>query len=251
MKHFSLLLSALLALAPFSASAQDDTPLDTSAKKISYALGFDFASTMKRQGADLEPDLFLKGMQDAIAGSEALLSEEDARKTLIEFQMQLREKATKMREKQAAENIEKGNAFLEANKAKDGVTVTESGLQYDFVSKGDGQEKPQATDRVKVHYTGRLIDGTVFDSSVERGQPAVFPLRGVIPAWTEAVQLMSVGDKLHIVAPPDIAYGARGAPPRIGPNAVLEFDIELLEINPEPQSALPRAPASDGGSASN
>ena len=195
------------------------TELDT----ISYSLGLGYAKQLKAQGFDqVNPEMFAQGLSDMLAGGEMKITEADAeniqRAFLQKLQMMKTEKA------QAA-----GKEYLAANKSKEGVVETASGLQYKILTPGDG-DKPAATDKVRVHYHGTLLDGTVFDSSVERGQPAEFPLNRVIPGWTEGVQLMPKGSKFRFFIPSDLAYGARGAGAKIGPHSTLIFDVELLDI---------------------
>jgi FKBP-type peptidyl-prolyl cis-trans isomerase FklB len=215
-----------------SAPAEDeaaDSPLQTEIQKASYALGMDFAGGLKTQNINIDPELFSRAVRDVYAEEEPLMTKEQAREVLIAFQRDLQEKIAQRNEEKGEKNLAAGKAYLDENKEKEGVVVLPSGLQYEVVTEGDG-EKPAATDTVVVHYTGSLIDGTVFDSSVERGEPATFPVNRVIPGWTEALQLMPVGSKWKLTIPADLAYGTRGAPPRIAPNATLLFDVELLEI---------------------
>ena len=227
--------AALLALALTCVSCGGGggearkTSLDTDIERASYAYGMDVASSMERSGLELDIDAFVQGFRDTLTGETPLLGNAEKMQVMQDFAEQMREKQMAEADAVAGSNLTEGAAFLEANKTAEGVKVTDSGLQYIMVEEGTGPS-PSATSRVKVHYTGTLIDGTKFDSSYDRGQPAEFPLNGVIPAWTEAVQLMKVGGKIKIFAPPDIAYGDRGAPPVIGPNATLIFDIELIEI---------------------
>ena len=162
------------------------------------------------------------GFRLAVKGEEAAMTREEADAVVRTY-------FEKAGENEAQKNLEEGNAFLEENRQREGIKTTESGLQYEVMKEGTG-EKPDSTDRVRVHYTGKLIDGTVFDSSVERGEPAVFRVDQVIPGWTEALQMMKVGAKWRIYLPSLIAYGERGAGADIGPNSALIFDVELLEI---------------------
>ena len=229
-----MVVAALLALALACVScggegAARKTSLDTDVEKASYAYGMDVASSMERSGLELDIDAFVQGFTDTLTGETPLLGNQEKMQVMQDFAARMREKQMAEAEAVAGTNLTEGAAFLEANKTAEGVKVTDSGLQYIMVEEGTGAS-PSATSRVKVHYTGTLIDGTKFDSSYDRGEPAEFPLNGVIPAWTEAVQLMKVGGKIKIFAPPSIAYGERGAPPVIGPNATLLFDIELVEI---------------------
>lgn len=244
----ALLLIALLPLSPVLAQdaameepapAAEESPaagngLDTQEQQVSYALGLMMGKNLTQQGISLDVDAHAHGLRDGLTGAEPLMTEDEVEKTMVTFQMSMQEQFAKKMAEEAEQNIEAGTAFLEKNKAKEGVVTLPSGLQYEVLAEGEG-DKPSETDTVKVHYTGTLVDGTVFDSSVERGQPVVFPVNRVIPGWTEALQLMSPGDKWHLVIPSDLAYGEGGHPPKIGPNSVLQFDVELLEVNPEPE----------------
>ncbi len=199
--------------------------LKSSLDSFSYAAGLNIASSMKQQGlTDINAALVQRAMEDVFKNRKALLTEEQAGMTL---QQKLQEFADK---KMAAEKA-KGQAFLDANKKKPGVTALPNGLQYEVLQAGDPNGiKPTAADTVVVHYSGTLIDGTKFDASYDRGEPATFPLGGVIRGWTEILQLMTKGAKWKVAIPGDLAYGERGAGGVIGPNATLIFDIELLDI---------------------
>lgn len=209
--------------------AEDPGDFATEVHRVSYALGLDMGQGITRMDMDIDLDMFLQGARDALEGADTRLSDSEKRAILTEFQ---REFAMKQRERmlaQAESNKAEGDMFLAENAEKEGITTTESGLQYEVLEEGDG-ESPTLSNSVVAHYEGRLIDGTVFDSSIERGEPATFPLRGVIKGWTEGLQLMKTGAKFRFYIPSDLGYGARGAPPKIGPHAVLIFDVELLEI---------------------
>jgi FKBP-type peptidyl-prolyl cis-trans isomerase len=209
--------------------AKETETFTTFQDKLSYSMGLDVGTYFKGMGDDIILDVLIKGIQDAYAGSEKKLSEEEIAAVQKEFaeKMQARqaEKMKAMQEK----NKKLGLAFLEENKKKEGVTVTKSGLQYEVLKKGDGP-MPKATDTVKVDYIGTLIDGTEFDNSIKRGEPAVFAVGQVIPGWSEALQLMNVGSKFKIVIPTELAYGDNGAPPVIEPGAVLVFEVDLRSI---------------------
>jgi FKBP-type peptidyl-prolyl cis-trans isomerase FklB len=205
------------------------TSLDTEIERASYAYGMDVASSMERSGLELDVDSFVQGFRDTLTGEDVLLSNQEKMQIMQEYSQKMREQQMAEMEAQGARNLTEGQEFLEQNGARDEVVTTASGLQYEVIEKGVGP-KPGPSSTVSVNYTGTLIDGTKFDSSYDRGQPAQFPLNGVIPGWTEALQLMNVGSKYRIYVPPDLAYGERGAPPVIGPNATLIFDIELMEI---------------------
>lgn len=227
---------ALLALAlnfPQAMTAQDDKPAEAkpeaanSAKpeslkeRISYSYGLMIGRQLTSRGVDIDMDQLTAGFKSVIDGTEPALTEDEVSAAFDENEKAMTEKA-----------MAAGKEFLEENGKKEGVVTTDSGLQYEVLTEGpaDGA-KPAATDKVKVHYHGTLIDGTVFDSSVERGEPISFPLNGVIPGWTEGVQLMPVGAKYRFFIPYDLAYGERGSPPVIPPFSTLIFDVELLGIN--------------------
>ncbi len=210
-----------------SATAQSGTPM-TSNDTTSYAIGMSVARSFKDQGLEVDVNMVANGMRDFFAGSPKL-TQEQFQAALTALQAKAMERMQAAQQAQAGDNAKKGEAFLAENKKDSKVKVTESGLQYKVIKEGSGK-KPTKENTVKVHYTGKLIDGTVFDSSVERGEPAEFPLSGVISGWTEGLQLMSVGSKYTLFLPPNLAYGANGAGQTIGPNATLVFDVELIEI---------------------
>lgn len=197
--------------------------LDTDVKKSSYAIGQQIGKSMKQQNIDVDTEVVAMSMKDALAGNSKLTQEE-----IQQAMMKLQESAMKKVQEQAETNKKTGTEFLEKNKSTPGLKVTASGLQYLVVKEGTGP-KPTKDDVVKCHYVGTLTNGEKFDSSVDRGQPAEFPVGGVIPGWTEALQLMSTGSKYKLFIPPDLAYGPQGRP-GIPPNSVLVFEVELLEI---------------------
>lgn len=207
--------------------AVSNVKLETAADSASYAIGVLVGSNNKSQldmtpgGEQMNAEIIAAAFRTSSLGEEALISAEEANNVIQTF-------LQAASEQQAQANLEEGNAFLEANKAREGVTVTESGLQYEILTAGDG-EIPTAESQVRVHYHGTLIDGTEFDSSID-GEPAVFGVTQVIPGWTEALQLMPVGSKWKICLPANIAYGERAAGNNIGPNSTLIFEVELLEI---------------------
>ena len=208
--------------------------LTTEQDKISYAIGMNMAKTLQRQSLEVEPDVLVKGLKDVLAGSKTLLSEDEARATLTTLQNNLRTKQQEKAQQVGMSNKKEGEDFLAANKSKEGVITLPSGLQYKILKEGSGP-KPSSTDSVVCNYRGTLINGTEFDSSYKRGQPATFAVNGVIKGWTEALQLMSVGSKWQLFIPSDLAYGQRGAGADIGPNATLIFEVELLSIQAKGQ----------------
>lgn len=218
------------------------TSLDSFEQKYSYALGQDIGNSLGKMPMQVELDYLVQGLRDVSGEGEGLLTEEEARQVLQEFTQKAQAAQLEKQQTAAADNMANGDAFRKENAAKEGVTTTDSGLQIETVQAAEGP-KPTVEDRVTVHYTGTLVDGTKFDSSVDRGQPATFPLNGVIKGWTEGLQLMNVGGKYRLVIPPELGYGASGAGQAIGPNATLVFDIELLSI--EGKGEAEAAPAEE------
>lgn len=219
----------LVLLLAGTASAQDAPELKDPKEKLSYALGMDLGNQFKSQSVDIDPDIFVKAMKDIMSGGRMLMTDDDARSTIATWQKDMRQKQQAQRAATADKNKADGEAFLEKNKNAEGVVALPSGLQYKILRAGDGR-KPSLEDTVVCHYRGTLIDGTEFDSSFKRNEPATFPLKGVIKGWTEALQLMPVGSKWQLFIPPALAYGERGAGAAIGPNATLIFEVELLSI---------------------
>lgn len=210
-------------------NTNEDVALETQSEKFSYAVGVDVARSLAQVEGRMDPAAFKAGFSDAFGDGEPRLTDAEMAeaKNAVSAELQAEQKAAE--QAQSAEAVARGEAFRAENAKRDAVKTTESGLQYEVLEDADGP-KPSATDTVKVHYKGTLIDGTEFDSSYSRGQPATFPLNGVIKGWTEGVALMPVGSKYKFVIPPELAYGERGAGARIGPNETLVFEVELLEI---------------------
>ncbi len=207
-----------------TAAAAPEKTTDIQMDSLSYSVGILVAQNLKSQGFDnLDAPSLAQGIADVLSGAETRLDVNQANAVVQGYMMEKSQSAGK-------ENLEKGRKFLEENGKREGVVTLPSGLQYEVINAGNGPS-PKATDKVTVHYHGTLIDGTVFDSSVERGQPATFPVNGVIKGWVEALQLMKVGDKWKLFIPSELAYGSRGAGGDIGPNEVLIFEVELLSIN--------------------
>lgn len=200
--------------------------LETIEQKASYAIGLQIGQQLKESGLkNLELNALKLAMEDVLSGNQPALPLQELHDAL----RQIHEQATQEKAKQAEKIAQAGKEFLAQNLKKEGVKSTESGLQYQIITEGNGA-LPKATDRVQVHYTGQLIDGTVFDSSVERGQPTEFPVNGVIPGWVEALQLMPEGSKWRLYIPQELAYGAHGAGASIPPYSALIFDVELLKV---------------------
>jgi FKBP-type peptidyl-prolyl cis-trans isomerase FklB len=199
-------------------SAQENLVLKNQKDKVSYIIGMNIGNDLKRQSIDISPKILAEGVQQALAGSKPLLTEQEIQETMMAFQKEM-----------MAKQKERGEAFLAENRKKEGVKTLPSGLQYKVIKTGTGK-KPKLNDTVTTQYRGTLIDGTEFDSSYKRGQPVSFPVSGVLPGWTEALQLMEEGAKWQLFIPSNLAYGERGAGGIIGPNATLIFEIELISI---------------------
>jgi FKBP-type peptidyl-prolyl cis-trans isomerase FklB len=195
-------------------------------EKVSYIIGRDMATNLKKQGIDIEASSFTKGMQEVLEGKASTLSPDEIQQTMTQLQQEMGQKQGAS----GAENKQKGENFLAENKKKEGINTLPSGLQYEIINEGNGKS-PSKSDQVTTHYHGTLIDGTVFDSSYERGQPATFPVNGVIAGWTEALQMMKEGAKWRLYIPSDLAYGSQGAGDVIGPNTTLIFDVELITVH--------------------
>lgn len=220
------LIAALCVLFLVSqVNAQEKLVLKNQKDKISYIIGMDIGNNLKKNLIDIDPNILVQGVKDALSSTKPLLTEKEIQETMAAFQKELMAK----QEEVAKKNKTEGEAFLAENKKKEGVKALPSGLQYKVVKAGTGK-KPKLTDTVTAHYRGTLINKTEFDSSYTRGKPVSFPVAGVIPGWTEALQLMEEGAKWQPLIPPNLAYGERGAGRDIGPNATLIFEIELISI---------------------
>jgi len=203
--------------------------LKTQKEKASYAIGMNIGKSMHKDSVDVDTAILLRGLKDGLSGAKPLLTDDEARAAMTALQVELRKKQD-----------DANKAFLADNKTKDGVVTLPSGLQYKILKEGTGP-KPTAADTVVCNYKGTLIDNTEFDSSYKRGQPATFPVSGVIKGWTEALQLMPVGSKWELFIPSELAYGARGGPGGgIGPNATLVFEVELMSIQPKAEVTTPK-----------
>jgi FKBP-type peptidyl-prolyl cis-trans isomerase FklB len=222
------------ARRPTTAKSVAAPPLLTQKDKFSYALGMNLGTTLHRQSVPVDPNILARGLKDALAGGKTQLTEEQAKATLMEVQTEMRQKQQEQMQQAGEANKKEGEAFLAANKSKDGVVTLPSGLQYKILTQGKGP-KPAASDSVVCNYRGTLIDGTEFDSSYKRGEPATFPVSGVIKGWTEALQLMPVGSKWQLFVPSDLAYGDRAPGPEISPGSTLIFEVELLSIQDKSQ----------------
>ena len=213
---------------PSAAQPQAGKP-ESVADRASYAIGYNFGRQFKQNDITVNNDLLMKGLRDALGGGQASLTDEEMQTAMQSFQQQVMQQQADKQKAMGEKNKTEGEAFLAKNKAREGVKTTASGLQYEVLKEGTGPQ-PKATDTVTVHYQGTLMDGTEFDSSYKRGEPASFVLNQVIPGWTEGVQLMKVGSKYKFYIPAALGYGDRGAGGVIGPNAPLVFEVELLSI---------------------
>src|SRR5437868_12343673 len=230
MKRFILIVSA--SLLAFPLFGQEKSPqLKDQKDKVSYSIGMNIGLNLSRQKVDINPDLLVTGIKDAIAGKPQL-TQDQVKDVMTQFEKDMEQKQKAAGEKNKAD----GAKFLEENKKKEGVKATASGLQYKALKEGTGSQ-PKATDMVTVNYRGTLIDGTEFDSSYKRGQPATFPLNGVIKGWTEGLQLMKQGAKYQFFIPAELAYGQRAMGPDIAPNSTLIFDVELKAVQPAPAAS--------------
>jgi len=230
MKQLIVIFSASLLVLPLFGQ-EKSTQLKDQKDKISYSIGLQIGFNLSRQKVDVSPDMLAAGIKDAIAGKPQLTPDQ-IKEVMTAFEKDMEQKQKEIGEKNKAE----GTKFLDENKKKDGVKTTASGLQYKVVKDGNGAQ-PKKTDTVTVNYRGTLINGTEFDSSYKRGQPATFPVNGVIPGWTEALQLMKVGSKYQLFIPSNLAYGERSIGPDIGANSTLIFEVELMDAKPAPTPA--------------
>jgi FKBP-type peptidyl-prolyl cis-trans isomerase FklB len=219
---------AILALGSW-AQAQEPKGLKDQKEKLSYVIGVDIGKALEKQGVQIDPEIVAKGLKDGFSGGKLLMNDQEIQETMTAFQKEMRVKQEAALKQAGEKNKKEGEAFLTENKTKEGVRTLPSGLQYKVIKAGSGK-KPKATDTVVTHYKGTLLDGTEFDSSYRRNQPATFKVNGVIRGWTEALQLMEEGAKWILYVPSALAYGERGAGGQIGPNATLIFEVELVSI---------------------
>jgi FKBP-type peptidyl-prolyl cis-trans isomerase FklB len=233
----------LITLAAIAAPvlAEDRPALKETKDKVSYSIGLDIGTNLKRNKIDINSDALATGLKDGISGAKPLLTQDEMQAVMTQFSKDMQEKTNAARQEAAQKNKEEGEKFLAENKSKPDVKTTASGLQYKVIKAGSGAA-PKPTDSVVVNYRGTLLDGTEFDSSYKRNEPATFPVNQVIKGWTEALQLMKPGSKYELFIPSNLAYGERGAGGEIGPNATLKFDVELLSVKP---AATP-APSASG-----
>jgi len=231
-----IMLAAALAATALSAPVAMAYELKSEEQKLSYSLGLILGEKLRVDFKELDTDAFRRGVESVYSDGKPLLTQEEVQGVMQAFQQKKIEEQRQAFAKQALQNLEKGQAYLADNGKKSGVQTTDSGLQYEELTAGKGGS-PAVTDTVQVHYRGTLVDGTEFDSSYSRGEPVSFPLNGVIPGWTEGLQLMKEGGKSRLVIPSELAYGPGGMGNAIGPNETLVFEVELLKINPSEDAA--------------
>jgi FKBP-type peptidyl-prolyl cis-trans isomerase len=230
MKIINIFIIATIFLGLACSDMNGQVEMKTKQDSVAYAIGLQWGKSLKLDSLMLNAALIKSGIEDAFKDAPKL-TDAQIQTIMTALQQEIQDKRIKKQQEAATANLDAGNKFLEANKKKDGVKTTASGLQYIVLKEGTGAS-PKSTDKVKVHYEGKLIDGKVFDSSIKRGEPITFPLNGVIPGWTEGLQLMKEGGKCRFFIPPALAYGAQGSG-AIGPNEVLIFDVELIAVNPK------------------
>ncbi|MCS7063798.1 MAG: FKBP-type peptidyl-prolyl cis-trans isomerase [Methylacidiphilales bacterium] len=232
--------------SPSSPPADNPNKPQSQIDRVSYTLGSNIGRNLRMQGFELNTDFFMRGLQDGLKqGDQYLLTQDEMHDTMMRFQQELQEKQAKREKELAEKNAKEAKEFLARNAKQKGVKTTKSGLQYKILKEGPrGGKSPKLNHSVTVHYTGRLLDKTVFDSSIERGQPATFPVNGVIKGWTEALQMMKPGDKWELYIPPELAYGEQGAGGRVPPNALLIFEVELISVS---DPAEPQQPTNTSG----
>ena len=224
-KNKAIIFTCLIALPAFSLAQPESMQ-----QKASYAIGIDIANSFERQGIKLDTNSVIDGIKDGLSGKQPVLTSTEMNNALSEYKKQLVAQQQKIQSEQSSKNQLAGETFLAANKAREGVITLASGLQYKIINSGQGNS-PKLIDKVTTHYRGTLIDGTEFDSSYSRNEPTSFPVNGVIAGWTEALQLMHVGDKWQLFIPSSLAYGKRAVGNKIKANSTLIFEIELLKIN--------------------
>lgn len=227
MKHVLATVLSIGILSGFGLAGEKPELKDLKDKE-SYSLGYQFGQNLKAQGVEINLEVYTSGIQDALSGAQPSLNREEIHKTVAEFQKRVAAARQKELKAMAEKNLAQGKSFLEENKKKEGVKTLASGLQYKVLTEGSGK-MPKATEQVTVNYQGTFIDGTEFDSSYKRGQPATFKADGVIKGWTEALQLMKEGSKWQLFVPPELGYGERGMG-RIPPNSTLIFEVELVSV---------------------
>ncbi|MBW2476307.1 MAG: FKBP-type peptidyl-prolyl cis-trans isomerase [Deltaproteobacteria bacterium] len=227
-----IMLILVHAFVMVGSSFAENQMIENQKDRVNYSVGYQIGSDFKTQGMELNPELLVKGIQDALSEEEPLMTPKEMRHTLIDFKEKIMMTEALKKQQDAEQNLAEGEKFLAENAKKEGVKTLPSGLQYRILEEGEG-EPPRPTDMVTVHYRGTLIDGTEFDSSYNRNEPATFRADRVIKGWKEALQLMKPGANYQLFIPPDLAYGERGGGSKIGPNRTLIFEVKLLSIQKE------------------
>jgi FKBP-type peptidyl-prolyl cis-trans isomerase FklB len=227
--RFVAVAALVLGLLPRASAAEEAADPAEERTRLGYSIGYQVGDDFRRQDIQIDPQLVVRGLVDALEGAAPRLTDDEMRQALTGLQQRATASQEKRRLEQALRNLAEGKAFLAENAEKEGIETLPSGLQIQVLRKGEG-DPPGASDTVTVHYRGTLIDGTEFDSSHQRGEPATFPLDGVIAGWSEGLQLMRPGAKLRLFVPSELAYGEAGAGDRIGPHSALVFDVELLSV---------------------
>ncbi len=229
MKKYLIVFMTFFLAIGLTVRAKDTEIKKDPVKKLSYALGVDMGKRIDSLNKEIDLETFIRGLKDKIEDKEVLLNKSEVRETITQMKKEVQRKRREKRKKTGKKNLKKGRRFLKKNKKKEGVKVTKSGLQYKILKEGTGPG-PKANDKVRVHYVGKHLNGEVFESSRKRGKPVEFPLNKVISGWTEGVKLMKVGAKYRFWIPSRLAYGKKGALPRVDSNETLIFEIELLDI---------------------
>lgn len=228
MKKYSLPL-LLLSTITLNTVAEDQTALVDDTAKINYSVGYRIGSDFRYQDIEIRPEAVIRGIQDAMNDNQGQMTAAEMQQVMVDLGKRLSGKKRELRKAHLQQLKEQSKAFHQTNSDNPSITTTESGLQYRILEQGHGKQAA-STDKVLVHYTGKLVDGTIFDSSINRGKAASFRVDRVIKGWTEALQLMKAGDRWQLYIPPDLAYGEKGAPPKIPPHSTLIFDVELISI---------------------
>lgn len=228
MKKHNLLFLLLTVLA-LSCVAEEKALLIDDTAKINYSVGYRIGSDFRYQEIEIRPEAVIQGIEDALKENQSQMTAAEMKQVMVDLGKSLAEKKRQLRKARLEQLQAQSTAFHQTNSKKPGITTTESGLQFRILEQGHGKQ-PTADDRVLVHYSGKLLNGTVFDSSLNRGKPASFRVNRVIKGWTEALQLMKTGDRWQLYIPPELAYGEKGSPPKIPPHSTLIFDVELISI---------------------
>ncbi len=240
MKRLTIYLAAILVASIGLAQDKAQPQLKDQKEKASYSIGHELGASLKKGSMDVNTETLMKGLKDGLSGAKSLLTDEQIKETMTAFQKEMMEKQQAAQKELGEKNAATGEKFLAENKKKEGVKTTASGLQYKVLKEGSG-EPPKETDTVVTNYKGTLLDGTEFDSSYKRNEPATFPVNRVIKGWTEALLMMKPGSKYQLFIPSALGYGERGVGKDIGPNSTLVFEVELLSIKPPEASPTPGA----------